>query len=505
MHRVPRLIRVRKFVARLIAFSAVASTVSVLAVAFQTSSVLAATFNDPLIEQQWGLTAIGAPNVWNISRGAGVTVAVIDSGSGPHPDLDANLDAGRTMFGSIDSPGMIDVDPKGHGTHVAGIIAAAVNNGIGGAGVAPQARIMPIRVLAADGSGISEDVTKAVRYAVDNGAKVINLSLGGSTESTPLTSAIQYAVDHNVLVVAAAGNGGPSSTPKWPASSDLAIAVTAIDRTNGVARFDQRGDYIDLAAPGVSILSTKINDYAEEDGTSMAAAFVTGAAALLFAAQPSITAAQVRDILQRTATDIGALGRDSTFGYGVINLVAAFAELEVLFPKVVTASIATEGRVGSLALGASTTTALSATSQWFRCSSAGEATKIVPADCEMINNAVATAYQSTVRDLRKFLRYSITIVNGTSTTTSYSATSIPESGAWMTTSLVAAKSTTPINQILESPSKGVRSIKVLNGSCKVRNSKIIAPSIPGSCTLKISVAAKAPFPELGFTTIITVA
>jgi subtilisin family serine protease len=136
-----------------------------------------------------------------------VTVAVIDSGSGPHPDLNANLDTGRTMFGSIDSAGATDVDVAGHGSHVSGIIAAVADNAIGVSGVAPQARILPIRVLDSFGSGDSKDVSKAVRFAVDSGVKVINLSLGGATESTSLTAAIQYAVDRNVLVVAAAGNG----------------------------------------------------------------------------------------------------------------------------------------------------------------------------------------------------------------------------------------------------------------------------------------------------------
>ena len=284
-----------------------------LLVASDSSKAFAETGIDPLLDQQWGLTAIGARSVWSMTRGAGVTVAVIDSGSGPHPDLDANMDIGRTMFGSIDSAGVVDVDAdKGHGTHVAGIIAAVADNGIGGAGVAPQARVLPIRALDSLGAGFSMDVSKAVRFAVDTGAKVINLSLGGEIEDPGLTAAIQYAVDRNVLVVAAAGNGAANSTPKWPAASDLTLAVTAVDRDISVTSFDQRGDYIDLAAPGTSILSTAKNDYSIQSGTSMAAAFVSGAAALLFAAQPSITAAQVRDVLQRTATDIGSPGRDTT-------------------------------------------------------------------------------------------------------------------------------------------------------------------------------------------------
>jgi hypothetical protein len=503
----------RRAAAHVLALSFVATSAfvvlstTVLALALDSTTSFAATGGDPLLDQQWGLTAIGAPSVWSVTRGAGITVAVIDSGSGPHPDLDANLDAGRTMFGSIDSVGVLDIDNAGHGSHVAGIIAAVANNAIGGSGVAPQSRILPIRVLDAQGSGDSKDVSKAVRFAVDSGTKVINLSLGGATESTSLTAAIQYAVDRNVLVVAAAGNGAADSPPKWPAASDLALAVTAVDRNNSVTSFDQRGDYIDLAAPGASILSTASNDYKIQSGTSMAAAFVTGAAALLFAAQPSITAAQVRDVLQRTATDIGAPGRDTTFGYGLINLVAAFAELDVMFPKIITASHTTEGHVGAIAIGTASTSLATATSQWYRCTAPGEATTSKPLDCSAITNAVAVNYQSTVKDLRKFLRYSVTTtsgLNGSISSTYFSATTIPESGAWITTSTISAKTKTPLNELLRSPSKGTRTFKVINGSCKLRNSALVAPAVPGVCTLKVSIAAKAPFPTLGFTTIITV-
>ena len=497
----------RRRAAHVLALSLLVSSATVLAVALDSTTSLAATGRDPLLDQQWGLTAIGAPSVWTISRGVGVTVAVIDSGSGPHPDLDANLDAGRTMFGFIDSAGEIDVDVAGHGSHVAGIIAAVADNAIGGSGVAPQSRILPIRVLDSLGSGDSKDVSKAVRFAVDSGVRVINLSLGGSTESTSLTAAIQYAVDRNVLVVAAAGNGAADSTPKWPGASDLAIAVTAVDRYNSVTSFDQRGDYIDIAAPGSSILSTASNDYKIQSGTSMAAAFVSGAAALLFAAQPSITAAQVRDVLQRTATDIGAPGRDTTFGHGLVNLVAAFAELDVVFPKIITASLATEGRVGSLAMGTASTSASTATSQWYRCTAPGEATTSMPGDCTAITNAVAATYQSTIKDLRKYLRYSVTVtsgVNNSIVSSFFSATTIPESGAWITTSTISSKSKTPLSELLRSPSKGTRTFKIVDGSCKLRNSALVAPAMPGVCTLKVSIAAKAPYPTLGFTAIITV-
>ena len=497
----------KRFAANLLALVLVALSTTTLLVASDSTKAFAETGTDPLLDQQWGLTAIGVPSVWSITRGAGVTVAVIDSGSGPHPDLDANMEVGRTIIDSIESAGMRDVSDEGHGTHVAGIIAAAADNGVGGAGVAPQARILPIRTLEPNGEGTARDVSKAVRFAVDAGAKVINLSLGRNSEYTPLTSAIQYAVDRNVLVVAAAGNYGADSGPVWPAASDLTLAVTAVDRTNNVTSFDQRGDYIDLAAPGTSILSTARNDYELQSGTSMAAAFVSGAAALLFAAQPSITAAQVRDILQRTATDIGSPGRDTTFGYGLVNLVAAFAELDVMFPKFVTASLVTTGHVGAIATGTTSTAIATATSQWYRCSNAGDATNTKPADCKMIANAVAAEYQSTVKDLRKFLRYSVTITSGLDnsiSTTYFSATTIQETGAWITTSTMLPKTKIQLTKLLRSPSKGKRTLKVISGSCKLRNLVLIAPASPGTCTLKVSIAASSPFPKLGFTTVITI-
>ena len=497
----------KRFAANLLALVLVALSTTTLLVASDSTKAFAETGTDPLLDQQWGLTAIGVPSVWSITRGAGVTVAVIDSGSGPHPDLDANMEVGRTIIDSIESAGMRDVSDEGHGTHVAGIIAAAADNGVGGAGVAPQARILPIRTLEPNGEGTARDVSKAVRFAVDAGAKVINLSLGRNSEYTPLTSAIQYAVDRNVLVVAAAGNYGADSGPVWPAASDLTLAVTAVDRTNNVTSFDQRGDYIDLAAPGTSILSTARNDYELQSGTSMAAAFVSGAAALLFAAQPSITAAQVRDILQRTATDIGSPGRDTTFGYGLVNLVAAFAELDVMFPKFVTASLVTTGHVGAIATGTTSTAIATATSQWYRCSNAGDATNTKPADCKMIANAVAAEYQSTVKDLRKFLRYSVTITSGldnSTSTTYFSATTIRETGAWITTSTMLPKTKIQLTKLLRSPSKGKRTLKVISGSCKLRNLVLIAPASPGTCTLKVSIAASSPFPKLGFTTVITI-
>ena len=156
----------------------------------QPRSVAAAAVNDPLYPQQWGLTKIGADQVWAITRGAGVTIAVIDSGSGPHPDLDANLDQGINLFGGVNEPGAPDVDTQGHGTHVAGIISAASNNGAGGAGVAPESRILPIRVLGPDGRGRSgrprtDPVSRASSQLFTHRGVGVNRTIGRSPRPPP--------------------------------------------------------------------------------------------------------------------------------------------------------------------------------------------------------------------------------------------------------------------------------------------------------------------------------
>jgi subtilisin family serine protease len=471
---------------------------------------------DPLLDQQWGLFDIGAPQVWNQSTGVGVTVAIIDGGSGPHPDLDANLEPGRSIIDGFESTGATDVDSDGgHGTHVAGIVAAIAKNGIGVSGVAPNARILPFRVLDSDGHGIGDDVVIAMRLAVDEGVKVINLSLGSTTQSPSMTRAIQYAVDHNVLVVAAAGNFGENATPRWPAADDNTLAVTAIDQNRIVASFGQRGDYIDLSAPGVNILSTKTSKFsclsvAEPvgygciSGTSMAAPFVSGAAALLFSAHPGITAAQVRTLLISSATDLGQAGRDTTYGAGLINLPAAFAALEVMFPTVLNPLITTNGRVGSVATGVTPTTAQSSQLQWYRCSLTGAVATVPPSDCAPITNAVALTYQMTAKDLRLFLRLAVTTTSVGVSTTVLSATSSKIIGVWLKVDTLTRGTTNNFGQFIGSPSKGVRSVKVLSGACLVKDSTLVARAKATACKLKVTIAAKAPFPQLAFTATINI-
>jgi type VII secretion-associated serine protease mycosin len=469
-----------------------------------TSSHVDAASNDPLLAQQWGIFATGADRVWSITTGKGVTVAVVDSGSGPHPDLTDNLLPGRSFFGSVEAPDGNDIDTSDHGSHVAGIIAAAANNGIGGSGVAPNAKILPIKVLDQAGQGDARDVAAGVRFAADNGAKVINLSLGGATESSSLTQAIQYANDKGALVIAAAGNGGATDKPKWPASLDLTIAVTAIDSANNVTSFDQRGDYIDIAAPGANILSTAKGDYVALSGTSMAAGFVAGAAALLFAAEPRVSNAQVRDILLRTATDIGDPGRDVTFGAGLINMVAALAELQRMYPPIAAPKIAAVGHVGETLVANLALISNVNSVKWFRCDSTGLAAIEIPADCIAIAKATKRQYLTTQADARRTIRVGITYTRAEAQQFVISDAVGPFFPIWQVANAVTPASTTPLIKLFNTSSSGSRTYKVVNGACRISGTKMIAPRVPSVCRVRLTVAPRSPFPKLTIVGDITV-
>lgn len=231
--------------------------------------------NDPYYDQQWALHVIGAPEAWQElpEDAPKVTVAVIDSGVClDHPDLEGRIPDGYDFVDDDDTP----QDELGHGCGVAGIIAANVDNGIGIAGVAPNAQILPVRVLDATGIGTYSDVAAGIIYAVDNGAEIINLSLGGAYPSTILEDAVNYAVDREVTIVAAAGNTGGSVL--YPASYEPVIAVGSVDHNLEMSSFSSRGPEIDVLAPGRDIMTTE-NDggYANMSGTSFASSYITGA------------------------------------------------------------------------------------------------------------------------------------------------------------------------------------------------------------------------------------
>ena len=284
-----------------------------------------AASEDPKRAQQWWLTRLRAPSVWAAAPAGGSTVAVVDTGvDASHVDLAGVVLPGADFTGSGDGR----VDGHGHGTHVAGIVAALTSNGIGVASLAPGTKILPVRVLDSSGSGYDSDVAGGIVYAVDQGAKVVNLSLGGAS-SSPTAAAVRYAAERDVLVVAAAGNERQSGNPvTYPAAYPDVTAVAASDTADRTASFSNTGSYVDITAPGVSIVSTYPESrYAALSGTSMASPIVAAAAAVVRAARPDLTAREVAAVLESTATDLAAPGRDDESGVGLVEPVTALCSV----------------------------------------------------------------------------------------------------------------------------------------------------------------------------------
>lgn len=261
---------------------------------------IASVPNDPSYSQQWGLEKIGMPKAWDLTTGSkSVTVAVIDSGADlAHPDLVDNLIPGHNFVTEGASP----ADDNGHGTHVSGIIGAVGNNGIGVSGVNWKVKIMPVKVMDSQGSGDTGIIAQGVEYAADNGAKVLNMSLGGSRPS-PCGGFYQSAIDHanskGALIVVAAGNQPPDDASQYTmANCNGVFTVGATTPSDARASFSKWGSSVHIAAPGLSIYSTwPGGSYQNDSGTSMATPFVTGAAALLLSVNPSLDANQVKDCL----------------------------------------------------------------------------------------------------------------------------------------------------------------------------------------------------------------
>lgn len=257
------------------------------------------TPNDPSFSSQWGPAKVQAPAAWDVTLGSStVMIAVVDTGVDlDHPDLATKVNTSLDYdFVNSDSTAQ---DDQGHGTHVAGIAAAATNNSTGIAGMCPNCTILPVKVLNSAGSGSYSAIASGIRYAADKGAKVINLSLGGTSGNSTLSSAVTYADGKGSLVIAAAGNNG-NSTPFYPAAYTAAVAVAATTSTDTRASFSNYGSYVDVAAPGQSIYATYWNNtYSSLNGTSMAAPHVSGLAGLLFS--QGRTKADVRARLTGTA------------------------------------------------------------------------------------------------------------------------------------------------------------------------------------------------------------
>jgi thermitase len=277
--------------------------------------------NDPYWNMQWGPKKIMADWAWNTTIGSSdVLVAVVDTGIYYwHEDLAANYaPLGYDWVNMDDDP----LDDNGHGTHCAGIIAAVLNNGIGIAGLA-QVRIMAEKVLDSRGYGYWDWVANGIVHAADSGAKIISMSLGGYGYSKLLHEAVKYAYNKGVLIIAAAGNDN-TNMKVYPAGYDEVIAVAATDQYDSKAWFSNWGEWIELAAPGVDIISTVPWGYARASGTSMACPHVSGLAALLWSLYPQRSRDWIRLWLRFTAEDLGSPGFDAYYGYGRINAGKAF-------------------------------------------------------------------------------------------------------------------------------------------------------------------------------------
>lgn len=275
----------------------------------------AAASNDPRRSELWAFDRMDVESTWNHSTGTGVTVAVLDTGIAEHPDLpDTIVDVPSPLGGSSRADG------HGHGTHVAGTIAAVADNGVGVAGVAPDVQLMAVKVLSDSGSGSSVSVANGILAAVDAGADVINMSLGGGSPGSYQT-VIDYALTRGVSVVAAAGNSRRSGSPtSYPAALVGVTAVAATDRYSQYGWFSNSGNYVDLAAPGVDVLSTVPGGrYAAWNGTSMATPHVAAAVALV----RQVGAANPEELLMQTAEDLGQPGHDPDFGAGLIDPLLA--------------------------------------------------------------------------------------------------------------------------------------------------------------------------------------
>jgi subtilisin len=309
----------------------------------------------------WGVQHIGSQIVHAQGfDGTGVRIAILDTGIDyDHPDLDGNYKGGNNFVEYSD--GIVRTDPfddsyNSHGTHVAGIIAAE-NNGIGVVGVAPNADIYAIKVLDGGGFGPASWIISGIEWAIENNMTIVSMSIQGD-DSQALHDAVDNAYNAGLLLIAAGGNYRTGTGPvKYPAAYDSVIAVTATDAADHNASFASIGSEIELAAPGVGIYSTIKGGYGFMDGTSMAAPHVTGVAALIiskgfgdFNGDGVINNTDVRAILQSTAKDLGATGRDSIYGYGLVDASMAVLGYSV-YPASTDLSITKNDNVDVIAAG----------------------------------------------------------------------------------------------------------------------------------------------------------
>lgn len=310
-----------------------------------TGLAVQATANDRYFVDQWYFDKLKIPTAWDVTTGSPVTIAIIDTGADlTHPDLSARLwtnpreiaangsdDDGNGYIDDVHGYNFVSknanlTDRHGHGTGVSSVIAAATNNRTGIAGVNQQARLMILKSLDQAGGGEYKNVTQAVRYAVDNGAKLINMSFGATAKDADLEAAINYAASRNVIIVAAAGNAGDNEV-YYPAASEHVISVGSVGKTNKRSSFSNYGAGLDIVAPGEGILMAEPDgDYVSGAGTSFATALVTGVVSLATAVNPGLTPDQAENLLHSTAVQIGSSVPNSQYGYGLADAAAMTAQ-----------------------------------------------------------------------------------------------------------------------------------------------------------------------------------
>ncbi|MEU7411781.1 type VII secretion-associated serine protease mycosin [Streptomyces sp. NPDC042638] len=333
---------------------------------------------DGLRGQQWGLSALHLKEAWQTTKGQGVTVAVLDTGvEADHPDLTGNVLPAKDMIGFGAGPG--DRTWARHGTAMAGIIAGhghGPGDTDGVLGVAPEARILPVRVILEDGDPArakarttrGNALADGIRWAADHGADVINLSLGDDSDSAHPEpgedEAVQYALNKGVVVVASAGNGGDKGDHvSYPAAYPGVIAATAVDKYGTRAAFSTRRWYAAVSAPGVDVvIADPDHKYYAGWGTSAASAFVSGAVALIRSAHPGLAPAQIKKLLEDTARDAPVGGRDDSRGFGMIDPAAALKAAARLRPQGRLRAAAYDERY--FGAGPDTATATSGAADW---------------------------------------------------------------------------------------------------------------------------------------------
>ncbi|MFO7641695.1 MAG: S8 family serine peptidase, partial [Candidatus Competibacteraceae bacterium] len=295
------------------------------------------TPNDPDYSKPWHLPKIAAPSAWdwNPTMGASITIAILDTGvDATHPDLAGQIVPGWNFYDNNADTS----DTHNHGTWVAGTAAATTNNGTGVASVAGQARIMPVRIAQPDGYAYWSTVAKGVTWAADQGAKIANISYNGVSGSSSVQNAAQHMRNKGGVVVVAAGNSGGQENIS---ASDTMLSVAATNSSDTRSSFSSYGAYVDLAAPGESILTTaRGGGYSNAKGTSFSSPIVAGVAALVMDANSMLSPPEIDGVLQSTAVDLGAAGWDAYYGHGRIDAAAAVAKAVKLLTSDIQAPVA---------------------------------------------------------------------------------------------------------------------------------------------------------------------